>query len=165
MSLSVTDYLIDQSSVDWPRTLGSWSWLLPREFTLWIVNRFADLFLVIPDGSVYMLDTGAGTLNRVADGRDDFCSRIDEDDNASQWLMIPLVDHAVAAGMVLQPGQCYGFKLPPVLGGHYVVENVAVLPVWDYLSACGSIHAQLRDVPDGSQVVLDVINDSGAGRD
>lgn len=158
MPLSVADYLIDQSSIDWPRTLGSWSWLLPHEFTLWMVNRFADLFLVFPGGTVHMLDTGTGTLMRVAESRDDFCSRIDEEDNASQWLMIPLVDQAVAAGMVLQPGHCYAFKLLPVFGGQYAVENIVPLPICDYLIACGSIHNQLQDVPDGAQVVMDVIN-------
>ena len=72
--------------------------------------------------------------------------------------MIPLVDKMVAAGAVLQPGQCYGFKTPPVLGGDYSVENAGPLPVWDYLGAYGSIHEQPQDVPDGSQVVLKVVN-------
>jgi hypothetical protein len=138
--------------------LASWSWLVPSEFTLWLVNRFADLFLVLPDGTVHMLDVGAGTLSKIAESRDDFCTKIDEDDNANQWLMIPLVDRMVAAGVVLQPGQCYGFKTPPVLGGDYTVENAGPLPVSDYLGGYGSIHEQLRDVPDGSQVVLQVFN-------
>ena len=35
MGISVADYLIDQSGIDWPKALAPWSWLLPREFTLW----------------------------------------------------------------------------------------------------------------------------------
>jgi hypothetical protein len=54
VAISVADYLIDQSGIDWPKALASWSWLLPPEFTLWLVNRFADLFLVLPDGSVHL---------------------------------------------------------------------------------------------------------------
>lgn len=158
MAISVADYLIDQSGIDWPKALASWSWLLPPKFTVWLVNRFADLFLVLPDGTVHMLDVGAGTLTQLAGSRDDFAAKIEEDDNANQWLMIPLVDEMAAAGVVLQPGQCYGFKTPPVLGGDYTVENAGPLPVWDYLGAYGSIHEQLRDVPDGTQVVLNVVN-------
>jgi hypothetical protein len=158
VGISVADYLIDQSGIDWPKALAPWSWLLPREFTLWLVNRFADLFLVLPDGTVHMLDVGAGTLTKIAESRDDFCNKIGEDDNANQWLMIPLVDRMVAAGVVLQLGQCYGFKTPPVLGGDYTIENAGPLPVWDYLGGYGSIHEQLQDVPDGSQVVLKVVN-------
>jgi hypothetical protein len=158
VAISVADYLIDQRGIDWPKTLASWSWLVPAEFTLWLINRFADLFLVLPDSTVHMLDVGVGTLTKVADSRDDFRAKIDDVDTANEWLMIPLVDRMVAAGVVLQPGQCYGFKTPPVLGGDYTVENCGPLPVWDYLGAYGSIHEQLRDVPDGSQVVLKVVN-------
>jgi hypothetical protein len=153
---SLADYLIDQSGIDWSKTLASWSWLLPTKFTLWLVTRFADLFLVLPDGTVHMLDVGVGTLTKVAQSRDEFGASIEEEDNANQWLMIPLADRMLAAGVVLQPGQCYAFKTPPVLGGDYTVENVGTLPVWDYLAAYGSIHEQLRGVPDGSQVVLKV---------
>jgi hypothetical protein len=158
MTTSVHDYLLDQQGVDWATALGGWSWLLPPRFTVWLVNRFCDLFIVPPDGSVHMLDVGAGSLTRLAESRDDFRRKIDEGDNANDWLMIPLVNKLVSAGMRLQAGQCYGFKTPPVLGGEYTVENCAVLPIGDYLGAYASIHEQLRDVSDGSQVVLRVEN-------
>ena len=155
--ISVHDYLIDHGGIDWPKASAQWSWLLPGEVTLWLVNRFADLFLVLPDGAVHMLDVGAGSLTKVAESRDDFCAKIAEPDNANHWLMVPLVDKLVAAGIRLQQGECYGFKKPPVLGGQYTVENCGPLPVWDYLGAYGTIHKQLRAVPDGTQVVLDVV--------
>jgi len=157
VAISVSDYLIDQDGIDWPKALASWSWLVPPEFTLWLVNRFADLFVVVPDGAVHMLDVGAGTLTKVAESRDHFCEKIDVGGSADEWLMIPLVDRMVAAGITLRHGECYGFKTLPVLGGDYAVENAAPLPVWDYLGACGSIHEQLRDLPDGSQVVIEVV--------
>jgi hypothetical protein len=155
---SIHEYLIDQSGVDWPKALSTWSWLLPPKFTLWLANRFADLFLVLPDATVHMLDVSAGTLTKVAESRGDFCAKIDDADTANDWLMIPLVDKLVTAGIRLLPGQCYGFKQPPVLGGEYVVENCGPLPIWDYLGASGSIHEQLQNVPDGARVVLKVVN-------
>src|SRR5437868_3317469 len=113
MPHSVENYLIDQAGIDWQKALSTWSWLVPPEFTLLLVNHIADLFLVLPDGTVHMLDVGAGTLTKVAENRDDFCVRIDEEDNANDWLAIPLVDKLVAAGIRLQPGECYGFKKLP----------------------------------------------------
>ena len=103
MANSVQVYLLDQNGIDWPRAFSTWSWLLPPEFTLWLVNRFGDAFLVLPDGTIHMLDVGGGTLTKVAENRDDFCNKIDESDNANDWLMIPLVDELVAAGLRLQP--------------------------------------------------------------
>jgi hypothetical protein len=151
------DYLINPNGIDWPAALSGWSWLIPSDFTLWLVNRLCDLFIVTDDDSVHMLDVGAGTLKRLAANRDEFCRLIDEGNNANEWLAIPLVDTLVASGLRLHPGQCYGFKVPPVLGGQYAVENCGVLSIPDYLGACGSIHDQLRGVPDGSRVVLNVV--------
>lgn len=155
--MAVTDYLLDQAETDWPKALASWSWLLPAEFTLWLVNRFADLFLVTADGSVHVLDVGVGTLARVAENREDFCNQMDDEAVARDRLLISLVDELTAAGVALGPGQCYGFRTLPVFsGGEYAVENCAPIAVWDYLGACGTIHEQIRDLPDGARVQLAV---------
>jgi hypothetical protein len=45
MPISIDNYLLDQTGTDWPTVLEHWSWLLPDEFTLWLVNRFCDLFM------------------------------------------------------------------------------------------------------------------------
>ena len=156
MMLSVDDYLIDQRGFDWPKLLETWTWLLPSEFSVWLVNRYAELFLVFPDGTVHWLQTDGGSFTKVAENREEFATRIDE--NANDWLMIPLVDRCVAAGRVLGLGQCYGFKMPTILGGDFTVENTGVLSIGDYLASRGSIHEQLCDVPDGTKVTLDIIN-------
>ena len=150
--MDVHDYLIDQEGHDWSELLSDWGWLLPQEFTLWLVNRFGDLFLVLDDGSVHMLDVGSGTLERLADSRDAFADKIDESDNAAEWLMIPLVDACVSAGLTLGPGECYGFKHPPVLGGPYEVQNTEICDMAVHYSINGQTHHQIKDLPDGTQV-------------
>src|ERR671914_503127 len=110
------DYIIDHRNLDWPFLLREWTWLVPSTFTVWIMNRFGDLFMVLDDGTVQMLDVGGGTLEKVARSRDDFADKLDEGDNANQWLMIPLIDRLVARGLMLRDGQCYSYKQPPVLG-------------------------------------------------
>ena len=164
MAVVVEDYLIDLAGIDWSKALSTWSWLLPAELTVWLVNRFGDMFLVFADGAVHMLDVGSGSLERITDSRDDFCAKIDEEDNAAIWLMIPLVDRLVGAGVALSPGQCYGFLTPPVLGGQYSKENVRPILLSDYIRAYGSIHSQLHDVPEGTQVVLKVPGAQGPRR-
>jgi hypothetical protein len=82
-----------------------WAELLPQTFTMWLVNRFGDAFIIAEDGSVHHLDITGGTLHRLADTRDQFALLMDVPQNANNWLMIPLVDHCVRLGMSLQPGQ------------------------------------------------------------
>jgi hypothetical protein len=154
--MDVHDYLIDHSGFDWAQLLLGWEWLLPPEFTVWLMNRYGDLFLILPDGTVHMLDTGDGSLTKLAENRSEFAQRIDEEGNAEDWLMIPLVDGLVAAGVLLKPGECYSFLTPPILGGAYSVENTVVLPITEHYGVYGSYHEQLRGVPDGTKVVIEV---------
>src|SRR4051812_19826724 len=91
LSMNVHDYLIAQAGLDWQSLLEEWHWLLPAQFRVWLLTRAGDLFIVVPDGSIHMLDVGAGTLQQVANDRDKFCVRIDEAGVANDWLMIPIV--------------------------------------------------------------------------
>jgi hypothetical protein len=150
--MSVHDYLLDHSSADWAEVLRPWHWLLPGEFTIWLINRYGDIFFVLDDGTVHMFDVGGGTVKQIAGDRDNFMSLIDEDDNANQWFMIPLVDKLVAAGVVLEPGCCYGFRQPPVLGGDYTVANTVVIPIGKYFLGYARLHEQFKDLPDGTEV-------------
>jgi hypothetical protein len=152
--MTLNDYLLNHESVDWNESLQAWGWLLPERFTLWMANRFGDCFIVLNNGSVEMLDVSAGRIEKLANSRDEFAEKIDLDDNAELWLMIPLVDQLVAAGVTLTPDKCYGFCKPIVLGGEYAMSNVAVMPIQQYLLGCGKLHEQLKDVADGEQVVL-----------
>jgi hypothetical protein len=156
--VNINDYLIDQRGKDWAKLLSVWSGLLPEYFTLWLVNRFGDLFVVLDDGSVHMLDVGHASLKRLADSRDQFAELLDVDNNANTWLMIPLVDKCVRALPALKPSQCYGYKNPPLLGGKYAVENCAALEIAEHYSFLAHIHEQTKDLPEGAQVRLTTVD-------
>lgn len=151
----VTDYLIDPAEFDWPALLAEWNRLLPEgELTVWLMNLYGDLFLVYEDGSVHMLDVGRGSVERLAESRDDFLRKLDEDSNANDWLMIPLVERLNEAGRTLSAGRCYSFITPPVLGGQYTVENTSTLSVAEHFGFYAFIHREIRDLPDGAKVKL-----------
>ena len=96
--MDLNDYLIPQAGKDWKALLSGWFEILPRSFTLWMVNRFGDLFVVLDDDSVHMLDVGIGRLKRLANSRAHFATLLDVGDNANNWLMIPLVNACVGSG-------------------------------------------------------------------
>ena len=152
--MNIHDYLIDQTGLDWQSLLEEWHWLLPPQFRVWLLTRSGDLFLTVPDGSIHMLDVGAGKLQRVAKSRDEFCTKMDEPGMAGNWLLIPIVDQLVASGVVLGPGQCYSFRQLPVLGGTYKPENRMAFPIREHFGGWGSIQRQISDLPDGSQVII-----------
>ena len=133
--MNINDYLIDHQRFDWSTILADWTWLLPdKEFTLWLMNRYGDLFIVTDSGSIHLLDVCGGSVEKIAENREDFCRLVDEDDNANDWFMIPLIDKLVAADKLLKEGRCYSFVIPPLLGGKYSVENTSDLSVEEHFS-------------------------------
>jgi hypothetical protein len=150
--MNVHHYLIDQSGKDWSELLSGWSDALPTSFSVWLVNRFGDVFATFEDGSIHMLDVGIGAVKRMADNRDHFADQIDVGDNANNWLMIPLVDQCVAAGITLADNQCYGFKIAPVLGGQYSIENIEPTDLSVHYSVLADIFRQTRGLPDGTPI-------------
>jgi hypothetical protein len=156
--IDVQDYLIEQAGKDWAGLLSGWVEMLPSSFTVWLVNKFGDVIAVFDDGSVHLLDIGACALKRVSASREEFIALIDVDDNANDWLMIPLVDQCVAASMCLGVDQCYGFKIPPLLGGGYDVGNVAAISLSEHYSCLANLYHQSKDLPDGSKVRIVVKN-------
>jgi hypothetical protein len=122
--------------------LSGWAEILPPSFTVWLVNRFGDVLVVRDDGSVHLLDIGVGTFVQVAGSRKRFAELMNIPKNANNWLAIPLVDRCVAAGLVPGSNQCYGYKVPPLLGGAYAVENVALVDLAENYAVLAGIWKQ-----------------------
>jgi hypothetical protein len=74
------------------------------------------------------------------------------DNNANDWLLMTLIDRCVSAGMVLADNQCYGYKIPPILGGKYTLENLEPTDRSIHYSFLADIYRQTRDLPNGAKV-------------
>ena len=155
--MNVAGYLIDQKGHDWNALLSPWHEKLPQEFTLWMVNRFGDLFIVRDDETVWTLRMDEGNLERRANNREHFRELIDQGNNANDWLLIPLVDNLVATGVTLAPGECYGFAIPPIIGGEYSLTNIRRKELREYYSFLADFYRQIADVPDGSPVTIKIV--------
>src|SRR6187549_3209331 len=122
--MNINDYLITEAGINWGRLLGDWIPPLPAQFNVWLVNHLGEPIVVEPHGAVVRLDVGMGTCMELARSREEFAQRLDADENANQWLRIRIVDECRRAGMTLKPYECYGFKIPPTLGGGYEPSNL-----------------------------------------
>lgn len=154
--MNIKEYLIDHEGIDLTKALSAWSWLLPSKFTVWLINKFGEMCIVLEDGSVCFLSITDGTFDKIANDEEEFYSLIDDDENTNRWFAVPLVDKLKSAGINLNDGQCYGFKKPLVFGGNYTIDNIAPFNISDCISAYGSIHRQIKDLPDGSQVAIKI---------
>jgi len=104
------------------------------------------------DGKIHILRLDDGSLRCLANSRDDFADKLEDDETANDWLMVPLVDRLMAIGKVLKSEQCYAFSKPPILGGDYTVDNVCIRSVASQYAIQARFFEKLEGVPDGARV-------------
>jgi hypothetical protein len=155
IAFELSDDLADEAA-------RAWQWLVPEPWTPVLCSKFGGIFLEKADG-VFWLECGTGLIERVADDAAAFHGFLKgERDEAwveqvDDWFLGPLVEQLHAAGKIAGDGQCYGATILPIFeGGVYSVENMFVLSAREWLSVTGSMHLQMRDVPDGGKVRIEV---------
>ena len=153
--MDIKDIIIKTDDIDWNRILQHWSWLFVKEttFNVWILTKFADLFVHMDDYTIWRLDTGAGTFDPIAKDKDEFSELINKDDNIDLWFMPGLIVQLESEGKRLKEKQCYGFITPTGFKqGAYSADNIKVCDIENYFIAMGDLWGQLKDVEDGTKV-------------
>ncbi len=152
----IQDYLLPVERDDWPDLLAPWAELLSPDASRWLLSRFGELFVEQADHKIGMLQVSGFRYQVVAEDKQDFEEWLADPDKMAQWFLAPLVDRLVLAGKNLPPEKCYSFITPLGLGGQLTEENVMIVPIREHFGCFGAIFQQIRDLPDGSQVVLRV---------
>jgi hypothetical protein len=134
----------------------SWGWRIDDAFTPLLFTAFGDMFYEADKGGVYWLNTGTAEVERVADNVEAF-NQLLREDIADDWLLPPLVEALIEAGKECDDGECYSYVTLPVFAeGEYVVENFDPVPIREHCDITGSVLKQLEDVPDGTDVSIDI---------
>jgi hypothetical protein len=152
------DLLIDDSTLDYSRLLQDWRWLLVGSFRVVVGSKFGDWFVERPGGEVEMLDMQTGQLRQVACSRDEFYQLIRTREKQEEWLRSDLVVGLHERGLVPDPGQCYAFSVPPILGGRVDPQSVELMDLGVWVSFCGQIQEQVRNLPPETPI-SDVVAD------
>jgi hypothetical protein len=136
--------------------LSAWAAILSPGYRLLAANLFADFFLSDEAGVIYMLELSPRTVTAIAASEAEFRERLVEDSEG--WLLRPLADRCREAGMNPQPDDCYAFTTLPVFGGLYEVDNIFLCPWREWISFSADIYCQIKDLPDGGQVEIRVVD-------
>lgn len=147
------------------QTALAWKWLVPGPWKIIFSSMFGGIFLEKEAGDVHWLECGTGLIVKVANSADEFHTFLGgtRDDawasRVENWFLPPLVEQLHDAGKIAGPGQCYGFTILPIFeGGKYIVENAFVVSAQEWLTLTGSVHEQVRNVPNGGQVRMKVVD-------
>lgn len=91
-------------------------------------------------------------MTRIADSKDHFAELLGQEDDAGNWLLLSLVDECASELPPLTDAQCCGFKIPPLLGGKYTLDNIEPTSLAAHDSLLADIHRQTKDLPDGTKI-------------
>src|SRR5688572_10921757 len=134
----------------------NWTWLIGKDKKVLLISAIGDMFLTDNSKKVYWLDVGVGELKLVADGILDFVEKLKNIDQVNEWFMIDLITDLRLSDSKLKDGQLYSYKKLPITGGDYAVENFAPLDIEEHFGYTGDIQKQIKDLPDGTTVELEV---------
>jgi hypothetical protein len=137
-----------------PFDLGVWSKL--AEYTPLGLNCFGEIFLRDEVGKVFFFDISENKLEKIAENEDEFHDRLIEDSDG--WLLRPLVDACRDVNLRPETGECYAFRIPPVLGGAYDCDNIWVARISEWHAFMRDMCMQIKDYPDGTTIELRIVD-------
>src|SRR4051812_46723440 len=152
MRITWDELTISPYDLDLDGLLSEWRWLLDEAFHPVVISALGDLFLRHDDGRIFWLSSGWGQLTQVAEDTEEFKRLMVQRDNSDDWFMPNLVGDILTQGQRLGPGQVFGYKIPPVLGGESEPDNFEPTDVAVHLGILGQIHRQIKDLPPGTPI-------------
>ncbi|AZO08961.1 MULTISPECIES: T6SS immunity protein Tdi1 domain-containing protein [unclassified Mesorhizobium] len=143
---------IEPSGRDVTEALDGWKWIGLDGLEPAAVSAFGDIFFRAADGSVKHLDMIAGRLTQVSRTWSELETQLNDSGRQDDLLLASLVVAARRKGLVLDRGQCYDFKKPPVLGGGMEVDQMEKTFFVVKVHIAGQIHRQVKDLPPGTKI-------------
>lgn len=136
----------------------SWGFIGIEPVSVIELNPFGNALVEAADGRVWRLCPEELSCVVVADSRANLEALVATPEFQADWHMVPLVELAAAHLGPLPDGRCYCLKIPAVLGGAYEKANLGTNSVAELLSFSGDMAQQIKDLPDGATVDLEVVD-------
>jgi hypothetical protein len=152
MRITWNELTVSPDGVDFGGLLSEWRWLVGEEYVPVVITSLGDLFLRHDDGRIFWLEAGWGRLTEVAASADEFKQRMTQPENAREWFIPQLVGDLLTSGKQLAPGECFGYSVPPVLGGELEPDNFEPTDLQVHFGMLGQIHEQIKDLPPGTPI-------------
>ena len=94
----------------------------------------------------------AGSLSEVASSLAEFQSLLSDQKFISNYFAVEMVSDLFHSGLRLDADQIFSFKIPPVLGGEYVLSNIESTDIAVHFSLAGQLHEKISKLPPGTTI-------------
>jgi hypothetical protein len=134
----------------------AWAWRIGDGYTPLLFTALGDMFYEADEGGIFWLNTGTAEIERVAESVPGF-NQLLREEIADEWLLPSLVEALLEAGKTRAEGECYTYVTLPIFSeGEYTVDNLNPVPAIEHFGLTGSVLHQLQDLPDGTDVRIDI---------
>ena len=134
----------------------SWGWTGIEPIEIVGENAFGNLIIKDAYNKYWRLCPEDIYCKVVAQNRPELDSLSIDEEFMTDWYMDSLVEMANEKLGPLQEGRKYCLKVPGVLGGEYSGDNLATISLEELIRFSGDLAHQIKDLPDGAQVKLNV---------
>ena len=160
--MSYRDYIATTSATG-DVLLADWRWCLASVHELWLVTTWGDAILRDrDDGSIHLLDTTSAELLSIARDAAAFEEALTSPATRDEWLRASLVDRQRRLGMSPRVDECFGFRIPPAVGGAFDAGNVEIQSIPVHFAITGQLLAELRAAKPGARLVGMTVDSEGS---
>lgn len=136
----------------------SWGWIGINPVEVIGENDFGNLMIKDTDGKFWRLCPEDVYCEIVAQNQEELDTLSKDQEFLEDWYMRALVDVAQDKLGPLEEGKKYYLVIPGALGGEYGIDNIKTAPLVEIIRYSGGVGKQIKDLPDGAQVKLKVID-------
>jgi len=137
---------------------SAWGWVGINPIEVVLENDFGNLIIMDSDGKYWRLCPEDVYCEIVANNREELERLLNDQDFLEDWNMRTLVEQANEHLGPLPEGYKYCLVTPGILGGAYAISNIKTAPLFELVRFSGDIANQIKDLPDGAQIQLKVVD-------
>ena len=136
----------------------SWGWVGIQPEEVVGENDFGNLMIKDIEGRYWRLCPEDVYCQIIAQNREELDKLSSDQEFLEDWYMQALVEKAKEYLGPLTDGRKYCLAIPGVMGGEYDISNIKTVPLIELIHFSGDIANQIKDLPDGAQVQLKVVD-------
>lgn len=134
------------------RALASWQWAGVAGKEPLFTSQFGDMFFQDKEG-FWFLDFVEGALTKEWDDLATLHAVLSTEEGQDRYLLGGLAMAAMTRGQLTPAGnQVLCFKIPPIIGGRFAVENIGLTHFVVIADITGQLHEQVRKLPPGAKI-------------
>lgn len=139
----------------------TWNWVLPDPVRIVARSPFGNFVVVCADGGLWRVSPEGLRAAKIRDDSN-FSAALEDKEFREDWhfegVVAAALEHLGAPG----EGQCYAFKIWPVMGGGFTPDNMYIATTTEWVAVSGDVGRQIKDLPPGTKITFDTGDAGGA---